>query len=111
MENKYSNHNNNETVKITLSDGQTILMDCDAGEYDGEVTVQSMTIAADKAFGVVKSLAKDIKDTLKEAKPNKAKVEFSLELSKEDGDIFSKICNVSGKGGLKITLERDFSKE
>ena len=101
-----------ETIKVLLSDGTVILMDySDSETHDGPVTVQGLTIAAEKTFGVIKSLARDVKKQIQAAAPDKASIEFSLELEKKNDDIFSKICNASGKGGVKIKLEWDFSKE
>lgn len=99
------------TQKVELSDGTIILMEVNGIDEDGPVSVQGLTIAAKKTFAVVSSLAQDIKETLINAKPDKATVEFSIELEKKDGDILSKICNFNGKGGIKFTLEWDFSKE
>lgn len=100
------------SVPMKLSDGTIILMSVtNANEkHDGPVTAQSIMATSKKVFHAVKGLAQDIKDSLEEAKPDKATVEFSLELEKKGGDILSKICDVSGKGGIKITLEWDFSK-
>lgn len=101
-----------ETIKVKLSDGTVVLMNYSDNEtHDGPVTVQGLTIASEKAFGVIKSLANDVKDQIQAAAPDKASIEFSLELEKKSGDILSKICNVYGKGGVKIKLEWDFSKE
>ena len=102
----------NDTIKVILSDGTEILMDYSDSEiHDGPVSAQNLTIAAQKTFGVIKSLAKDIKAQIQAAAPNKASVEFSIELEKKSGDILSKICNASGKSGIKITLEWNFSKD
>ncbi|MCO6491154.1 MAG: hypothetical protein J5I98_22240 [Phaeodactylibacter sp.] len=100
-----------QSQKVQLSDGTVILMEISGIEEDGPVSVQEMEISAKRAFKAVSSLAKDIKATLAAAKPDKASVEFSVELEKQGGDILSKICNVSGKGGIKFTLEWDFSKK
>lgn len=101
-----------ETIKVILSDGTVVLMDYSDNEtHDGPISVQGLTIAAEKTFGVIKSLAKDLKKQIKAAAPDKASIEFSLELEKKGGDVLSKICNASGKGGVKIKLEWDFSKE
>lgn len=101
-----------KSIEVILSDGTVVLMDYSADStHDGPVTVQGLSIAAEKAFGVIKSLAKDIKEQIQAAAPDKASIEFSLELEKKNGDILSKICNASGKGGVKIKLEWDFSKE
>lgn len=100
-----------ESQKVQLSDGTVILMEISGTEEDGPVSVQEMEISAKRAFKAISSLAKDIKATLANAKPDKASVEFSVELEKKDGDILSKICNVSGKGGIKFTLEWNFDKE
>lgn len=106
----FDNNEKQDSIKVELSDGTVVLMDySDSEMYDGEVTVQELTIAAKKTFGVIKSVAKDVKEQIKAAAPDKASIEFSLELQKKGGDILSKIVNASGKGGIKIKLEWDFS--
>jgi hypothetical protein len=101
------------SIRVRLSDGTVVLMDYNNNNepHDGEVSVQGLMIAAEKTFGVIKSLATDIKEQVKAAKPNRASIEFSIELEKKGGDILSKICNASGKGSVKIKLEWDFDKE
>jgi hypothetical protein len=107
----YAPQGNDETIKVELSDGTIVLMDYTNKEgYDGEVSAQTLVYAAEKTFGVIKGLAADIKTQIAAAKPDRASVEFGIELEKKDGDIFSKICNVGGKGSLKIKLEWDFNK-
>ena len=102
-------NNEAQTIKVKLSDGTVILMDySDTEGHDGPVTAQTMIYAAKKTFGIIKSLAADIKEQIVEAKPDKASIEFGIELAKKDGDIFSKICNVEGKGSVKIKLEWEF---
>lgn len=99
-----------ETIKVELSDGTIILMDYSDNEiHDGPVSVQTLVTTAERTFGVIKSLAKDLKQQIQAAAPDKASVEFSIELEKKGGDILSKICNTSGTAGIKITLEWDFS--
>jgi len=103
---------NEQTIKIELSDGTIVLMDySDTEGHDGPVTAQTMIHAAKKTFGVIKSLATDIKEQIVEAKPDKASIEFGIELAKKGDDIFSKICNVEGKGSVKIKLEWEFKKD
>ncbi len=108
----YETEKNNQSIKVELSDGTIVLMDYTDNEgYDGQVSVQELTYAAKKTFGVIKSLAADIKEQIVAAKPDKASIEFGIELEKKGDDIFSKICNVGGKGSVKITLEWDFKSE
>ena len=105
---------NNDTIKVKLSNDTTVLMSVAEGDgkgYDGPVTAQGLMIGAKQTFKVIKGLADDLRESIANAKPDKASVEFSLELEKKDGDILSKICNVSGKGGIKITLEWDFTNK
>lgn len=100
-----------KSYKVELSDGTEILMEVETGPYDdGPVSVQEMEISAKRALKAVSSLAKDLKATMESAKPDKATVEFSVELEKKNDDILSKIVNVSGKGGIKFTLEWNFDK-
>jgi len=100
-----------QSYKVELSDGTEILMEINTGPYDGPVSVQELEVSAKRAFKAVSSLAQDLKATIEAAKPDKATVEFSVELEKKNDDILSKIVNVSGKGGIKFTLEWNFDKE
>lgn len=103
--------NHYQSQKILLSDGTEILMEVNNDDsYDGPVSVQEFQISAKRAFKAVSSLAEDIKQTISSIKPDKATVEFSIELEKKGDDVFSKIINLSGKGSIKFTLEWDFSK-
>lgn len=95
-------------IDLLLSDGTVVLVEVSGSPYDGPVSVQTMQIAAEKAFKAISSLAADMKTALNKAKPDKATVEFSIEFEKKGDDILTKICNVSGKGGLKVTLEWEF---
>ena len=100
-----------DTIKVELSDGTIVLMDYSDSYYSDEpVSVQGFTIAAQQAFGAIKGLATDLKQHIKAASPDRASIEFSLELEKKGGDVLSKICNASGKGGVKIKLEWDFKQ-
>ena len=106
-------HDNQDPTaqKVELSDGTIILMEVGGVDDDGPVSAQEMQIAAKRAFSAISSLATDIKATLAKAKPDRASAEFSVELEKKNGDILSKICNVSGKGGIKFTLEWEFKPD
>lgn len=100
------------TETLELSDGTLILMEVNAGgPYDGPVSMQEMQISAQRALRAVSSLAADLREIVAKAKPDKVKAEFAIELEKKNGDILSKICNASGKGSIKFTLEWDFGKE
>lgn len=103
--------NENDSIKVQLSDGTIVLMSFSDENYiDGPVSVQSLMISAKSAFRVITSISDDVKAQLELAKPDRASIEFSLELAKKGGDVFSKICDVSGKSGLKVKLEWDFKK-
>lgn len=94
---------------VELSDGTTILMEvAQDPTYDGPVSVQELQISAKLALRGVASLAADIKEAIKSARPDKVTAEFAVELEKKGDDVFSKICNVSGKGSIKFTLEWNF---
>lgn len=106
------NTENNNTVEVELSDGSKILMHCTGDDYyDGEITAQGLEIAAKQAFGAIKSIGLEVKEYVAAAKPDKATVEFSIELEQKGDSVISKICGISGKGGLKVMLEWNFPKE
>lgn len=96
-------------TRVELSDGTIILMETASDPfYDGPVSIQELQIRAQQALRGVASLAADIKEAIKSAKPDKVTAEFSVELEKKGDDVLSKICNVSGKGSIKFTLEWNF---
>ncbi len=99
------------TSKVVLSDGTEILMEVNTGPHDGPVSAHELEIKAQQALKAVSGLANDIKEAVMKAKPDKVTAEFSLELEKKDGDIMSKICNISGKGGIKFTFEWNFGNK
>lgn len=98
------------TEQLHLSDGGIILVEVNAEpHFDGPVSVQTMQISAQQALKSVTGLATDLKEAIAKAKPDKATVEFSIELEKKGDDVLSKICNLSGKGTVKFTLEWNFA--
>ncbi len=101
--------NSTTSAEVKLSDGVVILMEVAAdSDYDGPVSVRNMQLSAQQALKAVSSLAADIKAAIQSAKPDKVTAEFSIELEKKGGDVFSKICNVSGKGSIKFSLTWEF---
>ncbi|HAC63873.1 MAG TPA: hypothetical protein DCF68_10130 [Cyanothece sp. UBA12306] len=93
-------------IPLKLSDGETIKVEV---TQLGEQPVSSETRIFKQATKVIKSIANDVADTLKEVnetvKPDKFSVTFGLEIAVESGELTALIVKGTGKANLEITME------
>ena len=93
-------------IPLRLSDGKTINVEV---RKIGEQPVSSETRIFKKATGIIKSIANDVAETLKEVnetvKPDKFSVTFGLEIAVESGELTGLIVKGTGKANLEITME------
>ena len=93
-------------IPLRLSDGETIKVEV---TQIGEQQVSSETRIFKKATGIIKSVANDVAETLKEVdktvKPDKFSVTFGLEVAVESGELTALIVKGTGKANLEITME------
>lgn len=93
-------------IPLKLSDGETIKVEV---TQLGEQPVSAETRVFKKATGIIKSIASDVAETLKEVKqevkPHKFSVTFGLEIAVESGELTGLIVKGTGKANLEITME------
>ena len=93
-------------IPLRLSDGETIKVEV---TQIGEQQVSSETRIFKKATGIIKSVANDVAETLKEVdktvKTDKFSVTFGLEVAVESGELTALIVKGTGKANLEITME------
>ena len=95
-------------MPVRLDDGTIIRIEAtptgdpaQSDEYIASVGLPSF----DQFTGTVKSMAKSIADIWSEVQPNKASVEFNIEVGFETGHVTAWLVKGSGKGHLTITME------
>ena len=90
-------------IPLKVNDNLTILAEANAlgGEADVSSKLMDFQIITDTVEGIAEKLA----HTLEKVQPNKASIEFSLELGVESGQLTALLVKGSGKGNLKVTLE------
>lgn len=92
-----------EVVPVKLDDGTVI--HAEARLLHGEVQVSDKFFNLDDVMNVIKGIASTLHSTIATIKPDKATVEFGVELALESGQLTALIVKGEAKGNLKITLE------
>ena len=101
-----------EVLAVDLGNNQTILVEA---RTDGDSDPEARVSVADKVpfDGVAESIdaiSSRIVGALERAKPDKATVEFGLDVGVEAGQLTSLLVKGSGKATINVTLEWSPSK-
>lgn len=97
-----------QTVRVCLPNGANVWVEAtpvgpreaDVAGFDHLTEVLSL----DAVRRAIEGVASLVLETVKEAKPDKASVEFGLELGLESGQLTALWVKGSGKANLKITF-------
>jgi hypothetical protein len=94
----------NQVVPVTLSDGTVIQIEArdfgNAGKVGAFDTKEFKDLTAS-----IEAIAIAFRQTLENIRPQKASVEFGVEVGIEAGKLTALICRGSGKANVKIALE------
>jgi hypothetical protein len=92
-----------EIIKAELANGAILHIQATVlgGEEEVAFTLPSFKEVADAIEGIAGSMA----TSLQKVKPQKASVEFGLEIALEAGQLTALLVKGSGTSNLKITLE------
>ncbi|MGH2496284.1 MAG: CU044_2847 family protein [Ktedonobacteraceae bacterium] len=92
-----------EIIKTTLANGAVFHIQATVlgGEEEVAFTLPSFKGVTDAIEGIAESMT----STLQKVKPQKASVEFGLEVVLEAGQLTALLVKGSGTSNLKITLE------
>ncbi len=97
--------NRTEIVPVILESGITLRLEArilGAGREEvGVIEARPFKELTDS----IEAIAVTLGESLKRIKPNKATVEFGVEVGIESGQLTALICKGSGKANLKVTLE------
>jgi hypothetical protein len=90
-------------IPATLPNGTVVRIQARrlGGREQVGITTQLFSDLTDSIQGIVEGLA----ETLKQAKPKKATIQFGIEASIESGKLVAILCNGEAKANLKMTLE------
>jgi hypothetical protein len=76
-----------------------------AGDTDVSFESVKEALANDNIQGAIEGIAEMVAGALKKVAPNKAAIEFGLEVGLENGNLTALWVKGTGKANLKITLE------
>jgi len=92
-----------EIIKAELANGGTLHIQ--ATILGGEEEVAFMLPSFEGVTHAIEGIAQSVVSTLEKVKPQKASVEFGLEVALESGQLTALLVKGSGTSNLKITLE------
>ena len=92
-----------EIIKAELINGATLHIQ--ATVLGGEEEVGFSLPSFKEITDAIEGIAESVVTTLKKVKPQKASVEFGLEVALEAGQLTALLVKGSGTSNLKITLE------
>ena len=99
-----------QIVPVQLADGTTVKIEASVlGGYQ-DVAALDKIFSFEDVASTIGSVASSMMAALRKAKPDKASVEFGVELGVESGALTTFLLQGTGTGNLKITLEWEKEK-
>ena len=98
-------------VPVRLEDGTVIYVR--ASSLGGEEDVMGIenVLPFKEVTQTIEKIATNLANTIKRVKPDKASIEFGIEVAVESGSISALLAKTTGTGNLKITLEWEEEKK
>lgn len=93
-----------QIASMTFVDGTTVRVEASRIGGSEDVVDLEKTIPFQQVVAVIEHVAEEVIATLKKVKPDKASVEFGVEVAVETAGLTALLVKGSGKGNLKITL-------
>src|SRR3954468_23795686 len=93
-----------ETIPMQLENGTLIKVEASAHSSDVDVLDLEGIISFKEVADTIEGIANQVLATLERVKPDKANVEFGVEVGVESGGVTALLVKGTGKGNLKITL-------
>ena len=94
-----------EIITAQLEDGTTVKVKASALGGDEDVVDLEKILPFREVTDAIESIAGAMVTTLKKINPDKARVEFGVEVAIESGALTALLVQGTGSGNLKITLE------
>jgi hypothetical protein len=96
---------NERIVKAKLADGSVILVEArSTGSRQTDVSVRK-ALEFKGVEDSIKSIAERVSAALKSVRPDRAEVEFGIDVTVESGALTGLLAKGSGTATLKVTLE------
>ena len=96
---------NTEIVTLKLQDGTAIKVEAtSAGGWEDTADFEKV-LPMDDLLKTIESLSQALSDTLTRVKPDKASVEFGIQIGVEAGALSALLVKGTGSANLKIGLE------
>lgn len=93
-------------VKATLGDDQAIQIEVrPTGDPEADVGIFGETLSFQGFVDSLEAIASSVTSALRSAKPDRATVEFGLDVGVESGGLTALLVKGTGTATLKITLE------
>jgi len=92
-------------VPVRLVDGTVIQVSATPIGGDEDVADVKGVLSFDEITKTIESVAQELGSCIDRVKPDRASVEFGVEIAVESGGLTALIVKGTGKGNLKITLE------
>jgi hypothetical protein len=100
-------------VKINLGDDKGVLQIEATARGETEVSASRKTFSREELANVMQTIegfAETLQQSLSKLKPQKATVEFGVEIGAESGQLTALIVKGTGSANLKVTLEWELGK-
>ncbi|MBL7781950.1 MAG: hypothetical protein JNM22_12085 [Saprospiraceae bacterium] len=100
--------NQYQRIPVQLADGSTIIVEIRQPQGEENVSFSKFNIS--EILGKIESIANSFMDTLRKTNPQKATIEFGMDIAIESGALTALIAKGTAEANLKITLEWEKSK-
>lgn len=94
-----------EIVSMKLEDGSIVKVRASALRGSEDVMDLKKILQFSEVAETIENTARTVLSTIEKVGPNKASVEFGVEVSIESSGVTALLANGSGKGNLKIILK------
>jgi hypothetical protein len=94
----------NTLERITLDDGQQILVETTAVFGETDVTSLSIQSDAGQLFRKIGSLANDLRSIFETIQPDEASIEVGVGFAVESGKLTAVLMKGSAEGNIKVSL-------
>lgn len=95
----------NDIVSVELTNGSIVRVRATViGDYE-DVAAFDKVLSFKGVTDTIEGIASSLAETLKKVKPDKASIEFGLEIGVESGELTTLVVQGTGTTNLKITLE------
>jgi len=92
-----------QIVPVVINEKKSLKVE--ATILGGDQDISSNLLSFDGVTDAIEDISNSVVETFNKIKPDKASVEFGLEIALESGKLTSVLVKGSGKANLKVTLE------